>query len=109
MMNTQSLIQTKLQTLHPDHLEILNESSQHNVPAGSESHFKVTVVTNQFNGLNLLARHRIINALLSEELAGSIHALALHTKTPDEWFDRADSHDSPDCLGGSGSSSQTIT
>lgn len=42
----------------------------HNVPAGAESHFKVTVVSEQFNGKRLVARHQWINQILAEELAG---------------------------------------
>ncbi|NKB62436.1 MAG: BolA/IbaG family iron-sulfur metabolism protein [Gammaproteobacteria bacterium] len=100
-MNTQSTITEKLQALRPDHLEVVNESSMHNVPPGSESHFKVTIVSSEFAGKMLVARHRMINQCLAEELSGAVHALALHTMTPDEWFEKAGrSNDSPPCLGG---------
>lgn len=82
------------------HLEVLNESSNHNVPPGSESHFKVTVVAEEFEGLRLLARHRLINKILASELQ-QIHALALHTYTQSDWHDRhGDTPMSPPCLGG---------
>lgn len=101
-MTLQQRIEQKLSSgLDPVFLEVVNESAQHNVPAGSESHFKVTVASPRFEGQRLIARHRMINELLGEELAGPVHALALHTLTPDEWFERAGQvPDSPPCLGG---------
>jgi BolA protein len=102
-MTLQKRIEQKLEAgLSPVFLEVLNESGQHNVPAGSESHFKVTVASSQFDGQRLLARHRLINQLLQDELAGPVHALALHTLTPGEWFERAgEVADSPPCMGSS--------
>lgn len=83
------------------HLEVVNESGGHNVPAGSESHFKVVLVSRAFVGERLLARHRRVNALLREELANSIHALAIHAYSPDEWRERFGAAPlSPPCLGG---------
>ncbi|PID48907.1 MAG: BolA family transcriptional regulator [Proteobacteria bacterium] len=102
-MTLQAQIEQKLQhSLSPEILEVLNESHLHKVPTGSESHFKVTVVSEQFADKRLVARHRMVNQLLAEELNGKIHALALHTLTPDEYFERAGKlADSPQCLGGS--------
>lgn len=95
-------IRNKLQSaLQPQHLEVINESNNHNVPPGSESHFKVVVVTPEFNNKQLVARHRIINKILAEELAGPVHALALHTLTPEEWAARGTAPASPPCMGGS--------
>jgi len=102
-MSTQDTIELKIsQALAPSHLEILNESHMHNVPPGSESHFKVTVVSEKFGGQALINRHRMVNSALAEELRGKIHALSLHTMTPDEWFETGGtSAESPQCLGGS--------
>jgi BolA protein len=102
-MNVQHRIESILsERLSPLHLEVVNESYMHSVPSGAESHFKVTVVTEQFTGKPLLARQRMVNDALAALLAGPVHALALHTLTPDEWFGRAGkSTDSPPCLGGS--------
>jgi BolA protein len=86
----------------PDHLEVINESHMHNVPPGSESHFKVIVVSAQFAGKPLIARHRLVNAALQQELAGGIHALALHTMTMQEWLDKGNAPASPPCMGGDG-------
>ena len=81
-MTAQSTIETKLaEALSPLHLEVINESGNHNVPPGSESHFKVVLVAAEFEGQRLIARHRRVNGVLADELANSIHALALHTYT----------------------------
>ena len=80
-----------------------DESHNRNVPPGSESHFKVTLVCKEFAGEGLVNRHRAVNRVLAEELSSGLHALALHTMTPDEWFDKnGHSPDSPPCLGGDG-------
>ena len=84
-----------------EHLEIVNESDNHNVPPGSESHFKVVVVSEAFAGKNLVARHQLVYRLLEEELRGNIHALALHTYTRADWPHSPDSlRQSPECRGG---------
>jgi len=102
-MSTQQTIQQKIQdALDPMHLEVINESGMHNVPPGSESHFKVVVVSEDFAGEKLLQRHRRINELLHAELSGGVHALALHTMTPEEWFAKGgQAPTSPQCMGGS--------
>ena len=103
IMTMQATIESKLTAaLNPEILEVINESHMHNVPDGSESHFKVVAVSKDFEGKMLIARHRMINEALSAELEGSIHALSLHTMTPDEYFKKAgEVADSPECLGGS--------
>lgn len=102
---TQHRVEAKLaEALAPVHLEVVNESASHNVPAGAETHFKVVVVSPQFDGEGLLARHRRVNAALAAELAGGIHALAIHTYTATEWQRRfGDAPMSPPCHGGDGS------
>ncbi len=98
----QQTITSKLEkALSPEHLEVINESHMHNVPEGSESHFKVVIVSDDFKNKMLLARHRLVNKVLEEELKGSIHALALHTMTMEEWFDKGKAAESPPCEGGS--------
>ena len=101
-MTVQSTIELKLANdFNPLHLEVINESSNHNVPEGSESHFKVVVVSPSFEGKNLLARHRLINSTLADELKGIIHALAIHTYTEEEWKEESNGAPmSPPCLGG---------
>ena len=101
----QERIERKLaEALDPEHLEVVNESGNHNVADGSETHFKVVVVAGAFEGERLLKRHRRINDTLAEELAGGVHALAMHTYTAEEWRARFGSAPmSPPCLGGDGS------
>lgn len=70
---------------NPLYLDVMNESDSHNVPINSESHFKIVVVSHWFNGEGILSRHRAIYSVLAEELAGAVHALALHTYTLKEW------------------------
>lgn len=95
-------IEEKLGTaFNPIYMEIVDESYRHNVPKGAESHFKVLLVSELFAGQRLVSRHRQVYTTLEEELAGSVHALALHLYTPQEWATLEDKQrDSPDCLGG---------
>lgn len=97
-------------------LLVENESHQHNVPPKSELHFKVVVVSDIFAGKPLLARHRFINTALASllqkkdasqqdgevtEHSYHVHALALTTKTLEEWRECGGSTEaSPKCLGG---------
>lgn len=95
-------IRTKLtNTLKPDHLEVHNESHMHAVPPGSESHFRVLVVSSQFEGLKLIQRHRLVNEALKEELSTCVHALAIQAKTPEQWGSNPTLAKSPPCMGGS--------
>lgn len=96
------IIQKLADALDLQHLEVVNESGNHNVPAGSESHFKVVLVSETFETLPLIARHRQVNRILSHELANDIHALAIHTYTGKEWRKKnGEAPMSPPCLGGS--------
>jgi BolA protein len=96
-------IEAKLgEALLPVHLEVVNESGMHNVPPGSETHFKVLVVSPAFEGLSLLDRHRRVNETLKAELQGGVHALTIRALTPSQWGEQgADGFVSPKCLGGS--------
>lgn len=95
-------IRTKLtQQLEPEHLEVHNESHMHAVPPGSESHFRVLVVSPRFDGLSLLQRHRLVNETLAEELKSCVHALAIQAKTPLQWGSNPSIAKSPPCMGGS--------
>ncbi|WP_043530538.1 BolA family protein [Litchfieldella xinjiangensis] len=101
-MSIQASIEDKLQALEPDFLQVENESHRHSVPANSETHFKVTLVSSRFQGLMPVKRHQQIYAVLAEELSGPVHALALHLYTPQEWQSRGGNRpDSPNCRGGS--------
>lgn len=82
----------------PQHIEVECESHMHNVPAGSEMHFRVVLVSDTFSSLRKVQRHQKVYGVLSEEMAGPIHALALHIFSPDEWEGEAPT--SPECQGG---------
>ncbi|KAL6068170.1 BolA-like protein 1 [Balamuthia mandrillaris] len=100
----QQRIEEKLRThLHPlAHCEVVNESDRHCVPKNSETHFKVLLVSERFEGLSLLERHRLVNQALVEELQGGVHALSINAKTPTQWekLQEKKIHDTPACLGG---------
>lgn len=100
-MSVKRTLQSKLErAFRPSHVEVIDESHRHNVPPGAESHFRVTVVSDAFDGEGLVARHRAVYRTLDDELRGSVHALAVHTYTPAEWSARAGTPESPPCLGG---------
>lgn len=105
-MTVQSTIETKIREhFSPEELRVENESHMHGGPA-TESHFKLTVVADDFNGLSPVKRHQQVYGVLADELAGGVHALALHLYSPEEWQQRQDQGKaqaplSPDCRGGS--------
>ena len=72
----------------PEALEIVNDSHRHAGHAGSpgtgESHFTIKVVSASFTGKSRLERHRMVNEVLAEELAGKVHALAISALAPEE-------------------------
>ena len=96
-------IQTKLiAELAPKRLEVINESHMHSVPANSETHFKVTLISERFEGLRPVQRHQLVYQILAAELEGEVHALALHLYTPQQWLAlNQTSPQSPPCMGGS--------
>ena len=82
-------IENKLRAaLVPARLEVEDQSHQHAGHAGAreggESHFAVTIEAEIFPGLSRLARQRLVNEALQEELAGTIHALSIRAMTPEE-------------------------
>ena len=88
--------------LNPVYLDVINESAMHNVPPGSESHFKLVIVSEKFDGLTRVKRHQTINSILEKEIREDLHALSMETLTTEEWEQRhGRTFDSPTCLGGS--------
>jgi len=88
-MTTKEIIINKLrEAFTPESLEVQDESHLHEGHAGhrpgGETHFRVYIVSQAFKGKSRIERHRMINATLASELAGSVHALALHAKAPGE-------------------------
>lgn len=80
------------------HLEVVNESNKHAVAPGSETHFKVIVVSEKFQGMSPVDRHRLIYGLCQTEMANGVHALALHTYSPTEWEKKGGALKSPPCV-----------
>lgn len=72
----------------PEALAVVDDSHMHaghaGAPEGGESHFTVEIVSSAFSGLNRVARHRAVNDVLADELAGPVHALAIRAKAPGE-------------------------
>lgn len=97
-MSMREQLQMALQALQPEHLEVLDESHMHS--RGLETHFKVVLATPLFAGLNAVKRHQRVYACVGE-LMGQVHALALHTYTPDEWATQGAAPASPTCSGAS--------
>lgn len=89
------------ESLNPIEFFIENESHKHG-GAATESHFKLTVVAADFEGLAAVKRHQRLYAILAEELKAGVHALALHLYSPSEWTAKQSAvPKSPNCLGGS--------
>lgn len=100
MLVQQAIINKLSAQFSPLVLQVENESHHHSSGRGSESHFKILLVSASFEGLRPLARHRAIYTCLADELANGVHALALHTYTLNEWETRGESApDSPTCRG----------
>ena len=86
-MTVKDLITTRLaDALTPETLDVIDESHQHAGHAGSrpggETHFRIRVTANVFAGKSRIERHRLINALLADELRDRIHALAIEANAP---------------------------
>jgi BolA protein len=88
-MRVEDEITKKLrQAFTPVALEVVNDSHRHAGHAGSpqtgESHFSIKVVSESFAGKSRVERHRMVNQVLADELAGKVHALAISALTPEE-------------------------
>ena len=100
-MSRKLRIETRIQeALAPLYLDVVDESYMHAVPPDSESHFKLLVVSETFEGVPLIERHRRLNELLADEFSQGLHALTMHTWTPVEWQAKGGVPDSPPCQGG---------
>ncbi len=88
-MRTVDVLTQKLNdTFAPLSLNVVDESHQHEGHAGArpggQTHFRVYIVSEAFKGKTRIDRHRMINAALADDLAGGVHALAIHAQAPDE-------------------------
>ena len=87
MLRKKRLHDALSEALLPVHLSIDDESGNHRRP-GVETHFTVLAVSEKFQALSRLARHRLVNALVDDEFKTGLHALSLHLYTPEEWDKR---------------------
>jgi len=88
-MQTADTISRKLtEAFSPQSLSVEDESHQHEGHSGhregGQTHFRVYIVSDAFKNKTRIERHRMINAILSNELAGGVHALAIHAAAPGE-------------------------
>jgi BolA protein len=91
-MQISDIISRKLtEAFAPQSLKVEDESHRHEGHAGhrpgGQTHFRVYIVSNAFKGKSRVERHRMVNGILSSELAGGVHALAIHAAAPGEGAD----------------------
>ena len=101
MMSRKQRIENQLtQDCSPSYLMVEDESKNHHVPQGAESHFKIIVVSSAVEGLTRIARHKKINQILNQEFEQGMHALSMHLYTAEEWAGKKDVAPSPSCKDG---------
>lgn len=102
-MSRQTRLEEKLKAAFDSALVVVeNESHNHSVPPNSETHFKVYLVSPQFEGLGRVQRQKSVYSVLNEELKQGLHALSLRLLTPtEESKGLGEGFISPQCLGGS--------
>ena len=96
--NRKNRLETTLnEHVAPFFLDVKNESYMHQVPKDAETHFKITIVSDFFNSLRTIERHKKMYQLLAHELSNGLHALSLYTYTPEEWHNLDSLPSSPLC------------
>ena len=90
------IVYTLNQCMNISSLKIQNESFMHNVPDGSESHFKVVIVSNDFENLSLIKRHKLVHNHL-KNMMKNIHAISIHAFNEEEFKLNPIILDSPEC------------
>jgi BolA protein len=88
-MTTRDVIAEKLtKAFAPERLDVIDESHLHaghaGARSGGETHYRVYIVSQAFRGKSRIDRHRLVNATLSSELKGGVHALAIRAAAPEE-------------------------
>jgi len=92
-MNRSERICQRLESLKPIHLELKNESAKHakhiamqtEIQPSGETHYKLVIVSEAFEGHMLIARQRKVNDLIKDEFSSGLHALQMKTLTPEEY------------------------
>lgn len=97
----QGQIEAKIKALNPTVVELINESHNHSVPKNAETHFKLLLVSEAFQGMTRVQRQRKVYEILSQELKNGVHALTMRLLTPDEYTKEQSDFESPACHGGS--------
>lgn len=87
MTETTSKLQAKLNSLNPTYLDLQDDSALHAGHAGNTggSHYTVTIVSEAFNGLSLIKRHRLVYEAVGDLMTNDIHALSIKAQTPAEF------------------------
>lgn len=87
MTETTSKLEARLNSLHPTYLKIQDDSALHAGHSGNTggSHYTITIVSEAFNGLSLIKRHRIVYEAVGNLMTNDIHALSINAKTPVEF------------------------
>lgn len=102
-MRRESHIKSALENeFAPSYCMIVNESDKHNVQEGSETHFKLVIVSEKFESLSLIERQRWVNTLIKEHFDKGLHALTMQCYTGKEWALKGTIKPSPNCRGGNG-------
>ncbi|MBY0341470.1 MAG: BolA family transcriptional regulator [Rhodocyclaceae bacterium] len=85
-MQTSDKMRELLQTLQPQSIEIIDDSALHAGHAGAREggHYRLTIVSAQFEGRKTMERHRMVYAALASLMQSGIHALNISAKTPAE-------------------------
>ena len=87
-MNVAREIRSRLASLEPLSMELVDESAQHaghaGAAAGGNTHWRLTIVSSKFSGQNGVARHRMVYQALGELMQNPIHALNINARTPEE-------------------------
>lgn len=105
----QELVKDRLtEGLSPVYLSVENESSMHSVPDNSETHFRIVIVAEAFEGRRQVQCHQAVYGLLNDMIGNPIHALALHTYGPETWDDSNSAPASPACMGGSSGGDKAV-
>lgn len=100
-MRLENLLRESLvHALNPSFCDLDNESHGHNVPKNSETHFRLVIVSDAFDGLSRVKRHQLVYKAADEALKKGVHALAMQCFTESEWADSPECLSSPPCHGG---------
>ena len=88
-MNKDDITLHLSQLFTPTHINVIDNSSQHHghqgTPHTENTHFDITIVSDQFNEKSLIERHRMVNNALKSAFSEQLHALKITAKTPHEW------------------------